>query len=66
VEVLCEHQGHPVVVREGAVVACSFHPELTDDSRLHALLMAIATGARERDLDRTPDGIGQPDEQAAG
>jgi glutamine amidotransferase PdxT len=41
-------EGHPVAVREGAVVACSFHPELTDDSRVHALLMALATGARER------------------
>ena len=27
---------------------CAFHPELTDDSRMHALLMAMATGARER------------------
>jgi pyridoxal 5'-phosphate synthase pdxT subunit len=42
VEVLAEVDGHPVAVREGAVVACSFHPELTDDLRLHALLMAIA------------------------
>jgi 5'-phosphate synthase pdxT subunit len=48
VEVLAEWEGHPVAVREGAVVACSFHPELTDDSRVHALLMALATGARER------------------
>ena len=31
-----------------SVVLCAFHPELTDDSRLHALLMAIATAARER------------------
>jgi pyridoxal 5'-phosphate synthase pdxT subunit len=43
VEVLAEVDGHPVAVREGAVVACSFHPELTDDLRLHALLMALAT-----------------------
>ncbi len=47
VEVLSEHDGHPVAVRDGPVLACSFHPELTDDSRLHAVLMAIATGARE-------------------
>ena len=37
-----------MAVREGSVLACSFHPELTDDSRVHALLMAMATGARER------------------
>jgi len=48
VEVLAEWEGHPVAVREGNVLACSFHPELTDDSRVHALLMAMATGARER------------------
>jgi pyridoxal 5'-phosphate synthase pdxT subunit len=48
VEVLASFEGHPVAVREGPVLACSFHPELTDDSRLHALLMAMATAARER------------------
>lgn len=48
VEVLATWEGHPVAVREGNVLACSFHPELTDDSRVHALLMAMATGARER------------------
>ena len=48
VEVLAEWEGHPVAIREGDVLACSFHPELTDDSRVHALLMAMATSARER------------------
>jgi 5'-phosphate synthase pdxT subunit len=48
VEILARWEGHPVAVREGPVLACSFHPELTDDSRIHALLMAMATGARER------------------
>jgi 5'-phosphate synthase pdxT subunit len=47
VDVLASHDGHPVVIREGRVLACSFHPELTDDSRLHALLMAMATSAGE-------------------
>lgn len=46
VEVLAEVDGHPVVVRQGRVLACAFHPELTDDSRLHAMLMALATSAR--------------------
>jgi pyridoxal 5'-phosphate synthase pdxT subunit len=49
VEVLASVDGHPVVVRDGPVLACSFHPELTDDSRIHATLMAMATSARERD-----------------
>lgn len=50
VEVLAEVDGHPVAIRDGRVLACSFHPELTDDPRLHALLMAMATAARK---DRT-------------
>ena len=29
----------------GPVLACAFHPELTDDSRLHALFMAMATAS---------------------
>jgi pyridoxal 5'-phosphate synthase pdxT subunit len=47
VDVLASYEDHPVAVREGSVLACSFHPELTDDSRLHALFMAITTGAQE-------------------
>jgi pyridoxal 5'-phosphate synthase pdxT subunit len=47
VDVLASYDGHPVAVREGSVLACAFHPELTDDSRLHALFMAMTTGARE-------------------
>ena len=43
VEVLSEVDGHPVVIRDGSVLACAFHPELTDDPRLHALLMAMAS-----------------------
>lgn len=46
VDALATYDGHPVAVREGGVLACAFHPELTDDSRLHALFMAITTRAR--------------------
>jgi 5'-phosphate synthase pdxT subunit len=48
VEVLASHGGHPVAIREGAVLACAFHPELTDDPRFHALFMAMTTSACER------------------
>lgn len=48
VEVLASHDGHPVAIREGSVLACAFHPELTDDPRFHAIFMAMATAARER------------------
>jgi 5'-phosphate synthase pdxT subunit len=47
VEVLATVEGHPVAIRDGRVLACSFHPELTDDLRVHALLMAMATAARD-------------------
>jgi pyridoxal 5'-phosphate synthase pdxT subunit len=47
VEVLAEVDGHPVAVRDGNVLAVAFHAELTDDSRLHALFMAMATRVRE-------------------
>jgi len=43
VEVLAEVQGHPVAVRDGSLLAVAFHPELTDDSRLHALFMAMCS-----------------------
>jgi pyridoxal 5'-phosphate synthase pdxT subunit len=49
VEVLASYEGHPVVVRQGPLLACAFHPELTGDSRLHALFMAMVTAARERE-----------------
>jgi 5'-phosphate synthase pdxT subunit len=48
VEVLASLDGHPVVVRQGRILLCAFHPELTDDSRLHALLMALATSSRDQ------------------
>jgi 5'-phosphate synthase pdxT subunit len=35
VEVIAQHDGHPVAVRQGRIVALCFHPELTDDLRLH-------------------------------
>ena len=58
VDVLASVDGHPVAIRQGQVVLCAFHPELTDDSRVHALLMALATAARERRGEHA-SGIGQ-------
>ncbi|WP_308315590.1 pyridoxal 5'-phosphate synthase glutaminase subunit PdxT [Streptomyces sp. ISL-100] len=37
VEVLAEHDGHIVAVRQGNALATSFHPELTGDHRVHQL-----------------------------
>ncbi|MEU0474867.1 pyridoxal 5'-phosphate synthase glutaminase subunit PdxT [Streptomyces olivaceus] len=36
-EVLAEHEGHVVAVRQGNALATSFHPELTGDHRVHRL-----------------------------
>ena len=41
VEVLAELDGHAVVARERNVLVAAFHPELTDDLRLHALFLAM-------------------------
>jgi pyridoxal 5'-phosphate synthase pdxT subunit len=35
VEVLAEHEGEPVLVRQGRFLAAAFHPELTEDTRVH-------------------------------
>lgn len=40
VKVLASHDGQPVLVRQDAVMAASFHPELTGDGRLHELFLA--------------------------
>jgi 5'-phosphate synthase pdxT subunit len=51
VEVLASYEGHPVAIREGRVLTCAFHPELTGDPRLHAYFMAMTTSARNRALE---------------
>ncbi len=44
VEVLARVDGWPVCVRQGRVFATTFHPELTDDSRVHAQLVETSLG----------------------
>lgn len=41
VEVLATVDSHPVMVRQGKIMATSFHPELTNDGRLHRMLMDL-------------------------
>jgi pyridoxal 5'-phosphate synthase pdxT subunit len=48
VEVLAELDGHPVVARQGNMLVAAFHPELTDDLRLHSLFLALAGGNNRR------------------
>ncbi len=47
VEVLAERDGYPVLVRQGKVMAATFHPELGDDPRVHAeFLKMVKNGSR--------------------
>ena len=39
VQVLATAAGHPVAVRQGAVLATAFHPEVTGDRRIHRLFV---------------------------
>lgn len=41
VEVLSEFDTHPVMVRQGRILATSFHPELTGDGRIHGMLLDL-------------------------
>jgi pyridoxal 5'-phosphate synthase pdxT subunit len=43
VEVLARHDGVPVLVRTARCTVAAFHPELTDDTRLHALFLDSLT-----------------------
>jgi 5'-phosphate synthase pdxT subunit len=39
VDVLAEVDGHPVLARQGRILVAAFHPELTDDTRIHELFL---------------------------
>ena len=41
VEVLAEHNGEPVLLRDGRFLVASFHPELTDDTRVHERFLEL-------------------------
>jgi pyridoxal 5'-phosphate synthase pdxT subunit len=50
VEVLAELDGEPVLLRQGRFLVATFHPELTDDTRVHELFL---DSVREASLVRT-------------
>lgn len=55
VEVLAESEGLAVLVREGTVLAATFHPELTDDTTVHEYFLgligaATSAGSRRKDV----------------
>lgn len=45
VEVLAEHGGHIVAVRQNNALATSFHPELTGDHRVHGMFVDMVRAA---------------------
>lgn len=45
VRVLAERDGEPVLVRNGRVLAATFHPELTEDTRVHRYFLEEVAGA---------------------
>ncbi len=55
IEVLAENDGEPVLLRQGRVLVASFHPELTDDPRVHERFLAMV-----RSGPRKESGEGEP------
>jgi 5'-phosphate synthase pdxT subunit len=45
VEVLAELDGEPVLLRDGRILVAAFHPELTDDARIHERFIQLVTEA---------------------
>jgi pyridoxal 5'-phosphate synthase pdxT subunit len=43
VEVLARHEGRPVVVRQGSMLAATFHPEIAGDPHLHAYFLELVS-----------------------
>ncbi len=46
VEILAELEGHPVLARQGRFLVAAFHPELTDDVRLHKRFLELVEQER--------------------
>jgi 5'-phosphate synthase pdxT subunit len=47
VQVLAERDGFPVLVRQGHVLAATFHPELSRDRRVHRLFVQAVAASRQ-------------------
>ena len=47
VEVLSTYKDEIVTARQGHLLACSYHPELTDDYRLHAYFVDMARSYKQ-------------------
>ena len=53
VEILSEHKNNPVMIRQHNLLLTTFHPELTDDTRVHEYFLNMAKEYKEiRDMQR--------------
>ncbi len=60
VETLVKVEGRPVLVRQGNVLACTFHPELTEDTRVHRLLLSTSREEGSSWTGRSTSGTSTP------
>jgi 5'-phosphate synthase pdxT subunit len=44
ISIMASHNGHPVMVRKDNILATTFHPELSSDSRIHKYFIKMAKG----------------------
>jgi 5'-phosphate synthase pdxT subunit len=51
VEILAEHDGFPVLARQGRILVAAFHPELTGDTRVHQLFLQAVRPVRDWEAD---------------
>lgn len=56
VEVLATYDAHIVAVRQDSMLAVAFHPELSTDTRVHALFVEMVAGRRAGDSQHTAGG----------
>lgn len=45
VKIMAEHEGKAVMARQGKLLSCAFHPELTDDLRIHEYFLKMTAGS---------------------
>jgi 5'-phosphate synthase pdxT subunit len=49
VEVLAQRDGHPTLVRQGHLLACTFHPEMSADTRVQKLFLEIVRANKAKE-----------------
>jgi 5'-phosphate synthase pdxT subunit len=60
VEVLARRDGFPTLIRQGRILAATFHPELSRDRRVHRLFVEIVAAAREESAGQNRHKPGSP------